>query len=259
MRTYAIGDIHGQLDMLHDAHDRIAQDKKRVQDTEAPIVHLGDLVDRGPACKAVVQYLLDGIDAGENWVVLMGNHDRMFLWYLEEVSKNDPHLFIGLDWLNARIGGTETLASYGVEVDAKRRYGEVHAEARSSVPQSHINFLSQRPTSFTRGDVHFVHAGIRPTVPLNAQDEDDLVWIREGFLDSDVDHGALIVHGHTALTHATRYPNRVNLDSSAAYGNHLTAAVFEGRDVWQLSSTEREEITRHEVPTTLPEAHFFKR
>lgn len=259
MRTYAIGDIHGQLDMLHQAHDRIANDKKRVQDTEAPIVHLGDLVDRGPQCKAVVQYLLDGINAGENWVVLLGNHDRMFLWYLEEVSRGDPHLYVGLDWLHPRLGGVETLASYGVKVDGKRRYGEIHAEARDKIPQSHIDFLGQRPTTFERGDLHFVHAGIRPNVPLDAQDEDDQVWIREDFLDSDVDHGPLIVHGHTALNHATRYPNRVNLDSSAAYNNHLTAAVFEGRDVWQLTSTSREEIPLHTVPKTLPEAHFFKR
>lgn len=259
MRTYAIGDIHGQLDMLHQAHQRIATDRKRVRDTEAPIVHLGDLVDRGPQSKAVVQYLLDGIGAGENWVVLLGNHDRMFLWYLEDVSRRDPHLLVGLDWLHYRLGGSETLASYGVEANETRRHGAVHSEARRRVPQAHIDFLNQRPTSFRRGDIHFVHAGIRPDRSLEAQEEDDLVWIREAFLDSNADHGPLIVHGHTALNHATRYANRVNLDSSAAYNNYLTAAVFEGRDVWELTASGRVEVPLHGVPKSLPEAHAFRR
>ena len=259
MRTYAIGDIHGQINMLHEAHARISKDRVRTGDTEAPILHLGDLVDRGPDSNGVVQYLMDGITAGENWVVLQGNHDRMFLWFLEETIRIDPHLFIGLHWLEARIGGIETLASYGVDATGRRRLGEVHAEARARVPPAQIAFLEARPTSYTRGDVHFVHAGVQPDVALDKQNDDDLIWIRDGFLDSAHDFGKLIVHGHTALMHATRYPNRVNLDSSAAYNNHLTAAVFEGQDVWQLTDSGREEIPFMEVPKTLPEAHFFKR
>ncbi|WP_380055284.1 metallophosphoesterase [Falsihalocynthiibacter sp. SS001] len=259
MRTYAIGDIHGQIDMLRRAHAQIDADRKRVDDSDAPIVHLGDLVDRGPDSKGVVQYLMDGISAGENWVVLKGNHDRMFLWFLEEASRADPHLFIGLDWLHYRLGGSETLGSYGVNVNDKRRYGEVHAEARTKVPQEHLDFIGERPTSFSRGELLFVHAGIRPNVSITDQHEDDLVWIREGFLDSNVDHGPLVVHGHTALNYATRYPNRVNLDSSAAYGKSLTAAVFEGRTAMKLTDTGRTEIPVSAVPATLPEKHAFKR
>lgn len=259
MRTYAIGDIHGQINMLREAHMRIAKDRARVGDADAPVVHLGDLVDRGPDSNGVVQYLMDGIAAGENWIVLQGNHDRMFLWFLEETTRVDPHLFVGLHWLEARIGGVETLESYGVNMTGRRRLGEVHAEARASVPLDQVDFLQARPTSFTRGDVHFVHAGVHPDLALDEQTEDDLVWIRDGFLDSTQDHGKLIAHGHTALQHATRYPNRVNLDSSAAYNNHLTAAVFEGREVWKLNDLEREEIPFMEVPKSLPEAHFFKR
>lgn len=259
MRTYAIGDIHGHIDMLQEAHSNIAADRKRVGDTDAPIVHLGDLVDRGPDSRGVVQYLIDGIAAGENWVVLKGNHDRMFQWFLEETPRFDPHLFVELYWLHPRLGGVETLASYGIRANNTRRLGDVHAEARAKVPSDHIDFLKARPTSLTRGDIHFVHAGIRPTVALSSQAEDDLVWIREEFLDSHADHGKLIVHGHTALMHATQYPNRVNLDSSAAYNNHLTAAVFEGKDVWKLNQSGREDIPFKDVPTRLPEAHAFRR
>lgn len=259
MRSYAIGDIHGHIQMLKTAHKNIAADKARVGDTDAPIVHIGDLVDRGPDSKSVVQYLMDGMRAGENWVVLKGNHDRMFEWYLAEETRADPHLFFGLEWLHPRLGGSETLQSYGVEIDTRRRYGEIHEEARHKVPHDHVAFLADRPTSFERGDIYFVHAGVRPNIALNAQDEQDQLWIREDFLDSDLDHGKLVVHGHTALDHATRYPNRVNIDSSAAYGKSLTAVVFEGREAMQLTASGRQEIPLHAVPSELPEAHAFKR
>jgi len=109
----------------------------------------------------------------------------------------------------------------------------------AAVPQAHLDFLNSRPSYFQRGAVIYVHAGIRPGIIIGSQTEDDLVWIRKGWLEDTSDHGALIVHGHTALDVPTHYGNRVNIDSSAAYGGPLTAVVLEGREVFHLTGTGR--------------------
>lgn len=231
LRTYAIGDIHGQLDLLKAAHARIAADRARVGDAEAPVVHVGDLVDRGPDSRGVVDFLLRGQLAGNNWVVLKGNHDRMFSLYVQGLR--DPVLRVGLDYLNPRIGGGETLRSYGLPADASP------AEAHAATPAGHRAFLEGLPLYFRRGEVLFVHAGIRPGVALDQQTEDDLCWIRDPFLHYTAPHPWLVVHGHTHRPAAEHCGNRVNLDSSAAYGGPLTAAVFEGREVFVLTARGR--------------------
>ncbi|MGB8812008.1 MAG: metallophosphoesterase, partial [Paracoccaceae bacterium] len=114
MRTYAIGDIHGHLDQLLALHARIAADRAAIGDHAAPIVHVGDLVDRGPNSRGVVEYLRAGIASGENWVALKGNHDRMFTLYLTDIKAHDEGLRRDLSWLHPRLGGVHTLASYGV-------------------------------------------------------------------------------------------------------------------------------------------------
>jgi serine/threonine protein phosphatase 1 len=110
------------------------------------------------------------------------------------------------------------------------------------VPRAHRDFIESLPTSFTRGEAFFAHAGIRPGVPFDQQSEDDLCWIRDGFLDDRRDHGLLIVHGHTHLAQVTHYGNRVNLDSGAAYGGPLSAVVIEGRTVFLLTEKGREAL-----------------
>lgn len=237
MRTYAIGDIHGHLDQLRRVHDWIALDQ--ATHGPAPIVHIGDLVDRGPDSRGVVEYLRAGIAEGQDWVVLKGNHDRMFTNYLRDQNYHDPRLRTDMSYLHPRIGGGVTLDSYGVKNAADRPLAPVHAEAVAAVPASHRSFMENLPTSHLRGDVFFVHAGIRPGVALADQVEDDLVWIRHEFLDDTRDHGPLIVHGHTAIATPTRYVNRVNIDSSAAYGGPLSAVVFEGRSAHLLTATGR--------------------
>jgi len=239
MRTYAIGDIHGQIELLSEAHDRIARDRRLTGDPDAPVVHVGDLVDRGPDSRGVVEYLRSGIEDGQPWVVLKGNHDRMFAGYLSAIDWHDPGLRLDLSYLNPRIGGAATLASYGVRAAADRPLAPVWAEAVAAVPALHRSFLEGLPTSFHRGEVLFVHAGIRPGVDLAEQTETDLVWIRKDFLEDPRDHGALVVHGHTALDAPRHYGNRVNIDSGAAYGGLLTAIVLEGRDVWVLGDAGR--------------------
>ncbi|QYK42812.1 MAG: serine/threonine protein phosphatase [Paracoccaceae bacterium] len=237
MRTYAIGDIHGHLDLLRQAHDLIARDV--AQYGPGQVVHVGDLVDRGPDSQGVIEYLSRGIAAGQDWVVLKGNHDRMFTLFLADARAQDPGLRSDLSWLHPRLGGAATLASYGVAHPGDRPVGAVHADALAAVPARHTDFLNGLPTWHQRGDVLFVHAGIRPGIAFADQNETDLLWIRRDFLDDPRDHGALVVHGHTALETPAHYGNRVNIDSGAAYGGPLTAVVIEGRDVSVLTRQGR--------------------
>ncbi|MEO6299359.1 MAG: serine/threonine protein phosphatase, partial [Paracoccaceae bacterium] len=144
-----------------------------------------------------------------------------------------------MSWLHPRIGGAVTLQSYGVRSAADRRVATVQIEAVAAVPAEHRAFLAGLPTSFRRDKSIFVHAGIRPGVPLELQDETDLVWIRQPFLEDNRDHGALIVHGHTALDAAALYSNRLNLDSGAAYGGPLSSVAIEGLDVYFLTPSGR--------------------
>ena len=237
MRTYAIGDIHGQLELLHRAHARIAADQAR--HGPGTVVHVGDLVDRGPDSRGVIELLRAGVAAGQDWVVLKGNHDRMFTGFLRDIRHQEPGLREDLGYLHYKIGGGTTLGSYGVRNAADRPLAPVHAEAVAAVPMAHRAFLAGLPTSLWRGAAIFVHAGIRPGMPLERQDETDLVWIRTEFLEDRRDHGALIVHGHTALDKATLYPNRLNVDSGAAYGGPLSAVVIDEGAVFVLTETGR--------------------
>lgn len=243
MRIYAIGDIHGQFEMLLAAHDRIAKDRKVTGDANAPIVHLGDFGDRGPATWTVIDYFLDGIRRKEPWLFIKGNHDRMFTGFLSDANDQDPRLPSELYWLHPRLGGDKTLESYGVKDPEHRPRIDVNREARAAVPVEHVEFLTNLPLTFETPDLFFTHAGIRPGIDFSDQNEDDLLWIRQGFLDDDRDHGKLIVHGHTALDAPEHLGNRVNLDSGAGYFRSLTAAVFEGRDCWTLTKQGRVPLT----------------
>ena len=234
MRSYAIGDIHGQFDLLRAAHDWVEADRARMGDTGAPVVHVGDLVDRGPDSAGVIEYLMRGQEEGRDWVVLKGNHDRMFATFLADPTAQDPGLRKQFSYLHPAIGGAETLAAYGVRNAADRPVGRVHADAIDAVPEAHRHFLATLPTHLERGEVLFVHAGIRPGVPLQEQTETDLVWIRGPFLEHPDPHPWLIVHGHTAIEAPRHYGNRVNIDSRAAYGGPLTAVVIEGNEVHLL-------------------------
>ncbi|MCV6583940.1 MAG: metallophosphoesterase [Marinibacterium sp.] len=227
---YAIGDIHGYVDELHQALDRIAADGG----ADAQIVFTGDYTDRGPDSAAVIRTLAEGVSAGRNWIVLRGNHDRMFCNFVADGTVHDHNIRSGRSWLHPNLGGVATLASYGVDVDPDAPVGSIAAAARAAVPAHHVTFLRDRPLYHVAGDLLFVHAGIRPGVALGHQSEDDMVWIREPFLTYDRPFPWLVVHGHTALERPRHFGNRVDIDGGAGFGRPLLPVVFEGRSCWTL-------------------------
>lgn len=202
---YAIGDIHGCLDKLRSL---IVHCEKHADGRPMSFVFVGDYIDRGPQSSAVIDCLIDlKAQLAENVVTLMGNHEAMALAVFD--GSGPVRL-----WLAQ--GGLATLESYGI------------AEARE-LPRGHVEWLRALPLSYDDGRRFFVHAGVNPNAPLDAQDDFDQLWIREPFLSHGGDYGRLIVHGHTPL--ADGVPdlrgNRLNLDTGAVFGGPLTAAVFD--------------------------------
>lgn len=229
MRIYAIGDIHGHLELLSAMRARIASEIARDLPADWRIIHLGDLVDRGPDSKGVIDLLIAVTAHDSRNIVLTGNHDVGFLDFLAHPAP---------DGLFAHNGGAETARSYGVELDFsdRDRLRDGHAALVRAVPQSHIRFLRSLPYSATFGDFFFCHAGIRPGVPLDWQDPHDLMWIRNEFLDHPGLHPKVVVHGHTPQAEAEILPNRVNIDTGVFYSGALTALVIDGADKRLISA-----------------------
>jgi len=235
MRTlYAIGDIHGQLGALDHALSLIAQDGG----ANASIIFLGDYVDRGADSRAVIDLLIDGF-ATRNWRGVRGNHDRMFTRFVRDAVTMDPRIKSNLTWLHPRLGGTTTLASYfdvpdhpaledfGRDPSLKGPTEALAKQARAIIPDDHLAFLDGLPLMIEEPGLIFVHAGINPRLPLGLQDEDDLIWIRDGWLDYTGPLRTLVVHGHTALDRPQHHGNRVNLDGGAGYGRPLVPVAIE--------------------------------
>jgi len=228
MRVYAVGDIHGCLSELDSLLATILNDAVGYYG-ERQLVFLGDYVDRGPDSKGVLNRLLAPAE-GFNAHYILGNHDQTLLDFLE-----NPSLF--RDWRD--FGGRETLMSYGVtppRFDNEEAYSQARDKLRSAMPQSHLDFLRSLQYSVTIGSYHFVHAGVRPGVPLDRQVPEDLLWIRDEFLLSNTDHGKTIVHGHTPMEEPVKLPNRISVDTGVYATGKLTAAVLEGAECRFLST-----------------------
>lgn len=235
MTIYAVGDIHGQLGMLEDALAKIETDGG----SDAPVVFLGDLVDRGPDSRGVIDLLSRGVAEGRNWTVLKGNHDRMFSLFLRQQPVVETQLLVGFDWFHPRIGGISTLESYGISAPEGTRYYQLLPEALAAVPQTHIDFMNALPSHHQVNELFFVHAGLRPGVALENQTEDDMIWIRGVFHDHTAPWPWLVVHGHTPVKAPRHYGNRINIDSGAGYDRPMTTVAFEGQDCFVLSQDGR--------------------
>lgn len=224
-RIYAIGDVHGCLDQLNTLLDRIAADLDKRPHDSPLIIFLGDYADRGPDSRGVLDRLIR-LDASTlPTVFLLGNHDHMFLEYLKDPG---PKATDRYHWLSGPLGGTQTLASYGVTTSllSPRRAHDAFVRA---VPESHVQFLSTARLFARVGGYYFVHAGIRPGVPLERQAMNDQIWIREPFLSDTTPHPAVVVHGHTPVKRVENHGNRIGVDTGAVFGGQLSCLVLQNR------------------------------
>jgi serine/threonine protein phosphatase 1 len=216
---YVVGDVHGRDDCLVEAHARIERDARyRARGRRVIEVYLGDLIDRGPQSAAVVARILRR--AGQrDIIVIKGNHEILFADFLR--GELDYESF-------KKFGGRETLLSYGLDPMDLRRGGQFLLEAASrKVPKEHIKLFEIAPLSLRLGDYLFVHAGVRPGIPIDRQISDDLAWIRDDFLTHDGDFGAIVVHGHTPVPRIDFRPNRINVDTGAYATRRLSVLVID--------------------------------
>ncbi len=224
LRVYAVGDVHGRLDLLDQLHDAIEDDAASASDLVKYIVYLGDYVDRGPCSRGVIERLIEGPPPGFGAIHLKGNHEASMLNFLENID-------IGPNWLT--YGGAATLVSYHLppppEIGTETLL-RVQEMLLTALPPTHRLFLESLRPSVTIGDYLFVHAGIRPGVPLNRQREQDMIWIREEFLRSTKDHGKVVVHGHTISMEPEVRANRIGIDTGAFATNRLTCLALEGTE-----------------------------
>jgi len=218
-RIYAVGDVHGRADLLADLHKRIAKDADGAPESRRVIVYLGDYVDRGPDSAGVIDRLIDSPLEGFEKVFLMGNHEQFLLDFLKDPS-------IGEHWLSN--GGDATLSSYGVGIPGSEAVdmAVVSEHLKKILPPEHLAFLRDLAVSHREGDYFFAHAGIRPGVPLKKQSEDDLLWIREPFLDVGEAREVVVVHGHTPVQAGEVHDNRIAVDTGAVWSGRLTAVVL---------------------------------
>jgi serine/threonine protein phosphatase 1 len=213
-RVYAIGDIHGCLAELRKLHAAIEDDMARRPSASALLLHLGDYIDFGPDSAGVVALLASGPPiAGLPTINLMGDHERTAL---DALSGDGA---AATDWLH--VGGQAALDSWGIPASTPR------SAWRPLIPAAHAEFLQALSIDHRDGDYLFVHAGIRPGVPLPRQEDDDKLGIRQSFLASEQDFGVVVVHGHSASPSPTIRPNRIGIDTGAGNGGRLTCAVFE--------------------------------
>lgn len=237
-RAYAVGDVHGCLDLLDRLLAKIEEDLSTNPVPEAFLVFVGDLVDRGPNSAGVVERLRRYSRPGLRTVFLTGNHEEYFL----RVLACEPGV---LDtWLG--YGGKECVESYGLSVDQliTMPEGEALMMVRRTVPEEHRRFLKGFADTFRFGDYLFVHAGIRPGLGLEEQSRSDLRWIREPFLQDGGDHGFVVVHGHTIVDEVEERPNRIGIDTGAYRTGNLTALVLEGRDRRRLATRVEQETLK---------------
>ena len=237
-RIYAVGDIHGRDDLLERLLAGIAADAATSPPPRLAVIFLGDLIDRGPDSRGVVERVAAGPPAQgplaeAEWVVLCGNHEDYLLNFLADTRA-------GPSWF--KNGGLETVRSYADDAVIAAAEGDLAALQMAllrALPRPHLRFLSGLPVSHVEGDYFFVHAGVRPKVALADQDPVDMMWIRTPFLASDENFGKVVVHGHSVVATPEIRPNRIAIDTGAWRSGQLTALVLEGGERRFLEAKER--------------------
>lgn len=219
-RVYAVGDIHGRLDLFEALIAAIEADDAKAGEAQSTVILLGDLVDRGPHSAGVLARAREW-QRQKTVRILTGNHEEMFLASFDDADTLRHFL---------RFGGKETVLSYGIDRQAYNaaEVEEVQAMMREAVPQEDRDFIASFEDLIVIGDYLFVHAGIRPKVAFEEQRTKDLRWIREPFLSHTESHGAVVVHGHTISDAPVERDNRIGIDTGAYLHGRLTALVLEG-------------------------------
>lgn len=234
-RAYVVGDIHGRADLLEDLLAKIHAELQHRPAEKTLLVFVGDLIDRGPCSAQVIERLRTYRRPGIEPVFLLGNHEEVLL----KIIGGDTTVVES--WLE--YGGLQCLQSYGVDVSRflGKSAGDLVTIARSAVPASHVEFLESFIDHWRFGDYLFVHAGIRPGIALEDQRQSDLRWIRAPFLQSERDHGFVVVHGHTISETVEERPNRIGIDTGAYRSGILTALAIDGEDHWFIDTGPREQ------------------
>ncbi|MEQ8268812.1 MAG: metallophosphoesterase family protein [Parvibaculum sp.] len=223
MRLYAIGDIHGRDDLLASLLDLVEADARQQAASRNILIFLGDYVDRGLQSRQVLDRLTGDPMPGFERVFLKGNHELALLQFLGDAA-------FGRTW--KYYGGLETLHSYGITEltlsDDPADFEHARERFNDILPERHRHFLESLSLSAEFGDYFFTHAGVRPGVSLNRQIEEDLLWIRDDFLESGASFGKIVVHGHTPREEVVFRSNRIGVDTGAYMTGVLTALVLEG-------------------------------
>jgi serine/threonine protein phosphatase 1 len=217
---YAIGDIHGCLSALKELIDQLPLKP------EDELVFLGDYIDRGRESKGVLDYLV--ANQKPNWHFLRGNHEQMLLEWL-----GTPNSLAASNWL--LNGGHQTLQSYVPKEKLDEVRGEgAHILLQSYIPHTHVEFLNELPLTYETPDYFFCHAGVNLDKPLNAQEPDDLLWIRRKFLQDPRPTPKLVIHGHTPVEKADVTKDRIDIDTGCVYGGFLTAISLPNKKLFQV-------------------------
>jgi serine/threonine protein phosphatase 1 len=229
--VYAVGDVHGRLDLLLQLERLIAEDLAG-RGGRPVVCYLGDYIDRGPSSAEVIEHLRRLPADAPRRVFLKGNHEDMMLHFLEDPAVHGPKWF--------KWGARELVLSYGVEPPddpATADWAALRDALAASLPPSHLQFLRSLRLGFAWRGWLFVHAGLHPDNPAEAQVERDLMWIREPFLSSARDFGLRIVHGHTVVDEVVVAANRIGLDTGAYRSDRLTALIAEADGRFSLLQT----------------------
>lgn len=231
VRVYAIGDIHGRLDLFDELLQKIDEDDAARGKADTLLVLLGDLMDRGPDSRGVIERAMQLKQASPDKVrILAGNHEEV---YLGAATGNERMVKFF-----CRIGGRETILSYDISLEEYRdlQTEDLAKRLPALIPQSHIDFVKSFEDVVVIGDYAFVHAGVRPGVSLEEQRQKDLRWIRDEFLFEEAAHDKIIVHGHSITDDIDECHNRIGIDTGAYDSGVLTALCLQGGDRWYLQT-----------------------